>query len=106
MPETLVAEPPPFVADADGVMRVRGTRVTVDTILAAFALGSTAEQIVQQYPSLALADAYQVIGYYLRHSTELDAYLAKRRLDHRDSKRLNESRWPPEGIRDRLLGRR
>src|ERR1035437_3660262 len=106
MAETLTTEPIPLVADADGVMRVRGTRLTMDTILAAFSEGATAEEIAQQYPSVSLADVYQVIGYCLRHSSELEPYLARRRQEIRETKRLNESRWPPEGIRDRLIARR
>jgi uncharacterized protein (DUF433 family) len=87
-------------------MRVRGTRVTLETVLAAFAAGATPEEIAQQYPSILLADVYQVIGYWLRHSSELEPYLAQRRRDVRETRRLNESRWPPAGIRDRLLARR
>ncbi|MGH9631111.1 MAG: DUF433 domain-containing protein [Bryobacteraceae bacterium] len=102
----MTAEPAPLVAGPDGVMRVRGTRITLDTVVAAFRDGATAEEIVQQYPSISLADVYQVIGYYLRHSSELEPYLAQRRRNLRAMRELNESEWPPEGIRDRLLARR
>src|SRR6266576_3897747 len=78
MAEALTSEPIPLVSGADGVIRVRGTRVTLETLLAAFADGATAEEIAQQYPSISLADAYQVIGYYLRHTSELEHYLARR----------------------------
>jgi hypothetical protein len=40
----------PLTADAHGVLRIGHTRVTLDTVLAAFAEGATAEEIVQQYP--------------------------------------------------------
>jgi len=106
MAEVLTTEPIPFAAGPDGVMRVRGTRVTLDTVLAAFAEGATAEEIAQQYPSISLADAYQVIGYYLRHSSELEPYLARRRESVRETKTSNESKWTPAGIRERLLARR
>jgi uncharacterized protein (DUF433 family) len=106
MAKTLTMEPIPLVAGADGVMRVRGTRVTLETILAAFAEGATAEEIAQQYPSISLADAYQVIGYYLRHSSELEPYLQRRRQNIRETRISNESRWPPDGIHDRLIARR
>ena len=53
--------------DADGVLRVSGTRVTLDTLVAAFQDGATPEEIAQQYPSIPLADIYAVIGYYLNH---------------------------------------
>ena len=106
MAEALTTEPIPLVCGPDGVMRVRGTRVTLETVLAAFAEGATAEEIAQQYPSISLADAYQVIGYGLRHSSELEPYLARRRQDIREARSSNESRWPPDGIRDRLIARR
>ncbi len=106
MAEVVTTEHIPLVAGADGVMRVRGTRITLDTVLAAFRDGATAEEIVQQYPSISLADVYQVIGYYLRHSSELKPYIAQRRHNLRATRELNESKWPPDGIRDRLLARR
>ena len=34
----------------------------------------TAEEIVQQYPTLDLADIYTVIAYYLRNREDVDAY--------------------------------
>jgi hypothetical protein len=75
-------------------------------VLAAFSEGATAEEIAQRYPSIPLADVYQVIGYGLRHSAELEPYLAQRRRDIRETRTSNESRWLPDGIRDRLLARR
>ena len=106
MAEALTTEPIPLVFGPDGVMRVRGTRVTLDTVLAAFAEGATAEEIAQQYPSFSLAAAYQPIGYGLRHSAELEPYLERRLQESRETRELNESRWPPDGIRDRLMARR
>lgn len=55
----------PIQSDADGVIRVGGTRVTLDAVVAAFDAGATPEEIVQQYPSVTLADVYSVIGYCL-----------------------------------------
>jgi uncharacterized protein (DUF433 family) len=101
----VATETVPLVKDSDGVMRVRGTRVTVDTVYAAFRDGATAEEIVQQYPSIPLADVYQVIGYCLRHSSELETYLAERREAGRATRELNESTWPADGVRGRLLAR-
>ena len=53
----IAAEPIPLEADGEGVVRVGGTRVTLDTVVAAFNEGATAEEIVYQYPSLDLAAA-------------------------------------------------
>jgi Protein of unknown function (DUF433) len=68
--------------------------------------GATAEEIVQQYPSLSLADVYQVIGYCLRHPSALEAYLAQRSRSAEEVRASNECRWRPEGIRSRLQARR
>jgi uncharacterized protein (DUF433 family) len=96
----------PLTVDAHGVMRVGNTRVTLDTVIAAFADGATAEEIVQQYPSLHLADVYSVIGSYLRHTAEVDTYLQQRRAQRDAIRQQNEARFDPHGVRDRLLARR
>lgn len=102
----IVTEPLPLMTDADGVVRVGRTRVTLDTVVAAFQDGATAEEIVQQYPSLQLADVYAVIGYYLRKQPEVDAYLRQRQQQADEIRRQNEARFDPAGVRDRLLARR
>ncbi len=99
-------EPIPIHTDADGVIRVGGTRVTLDTVVAAFDAGATAEEIVQQYPSVTLADVYSVIGYYLRHQPEVRAYLTEREKEAAQVREENERRFDPAGVRDRLLARR
>ncbi len=47
----------------DGVIHVAGTRVTLVSLAEAFHEGATAEEMAQQYPSLALANVYFVLGY-------------------------------------------
>jgi len=103
---TTATEDIPFQIDADGVARVGGTRITLNTIIAAFSDGATAEEITQQYPSLNLADVYYVIGYYLRHPQEVETYLNQREAQAKIVRKQNESRFDPQGIRDRLLARR
>ena len=103
---TIATEPIPLRMDSDGVVRVGNTRVTLDTVVAAFVEGATAEEIAQQYPSLNLADVYSVIGYYLRRRSEVEAYLRERRQLADEARRENESRFDPNGVRDRLLARR
>src|ERR671924_1726864 len=96
----------PLEVDPDGVVRVGKTRVTLDTVIAAFAEGATPEEIVQQYPSLQLADVYHVIGYYLRRPSDVEAYLQRRRVQAEAIRQQNEARFDPHGVRDRLLARR
>ncbi len=99
-------EPVPLTTDVAGVVRVGTTRVTLDTVVAAFHEGATAEEIAQQYPTLRLADVYSVIAYYLRHRSSVDTYLDDRLRLSKEVRRENEERSEPTGIRDRLLARR
>lgn len=95
----------PVHTDANGVVRVGGTRVTLDTLVAAFDAGATAEEILQQYPSLALADVYSVIAYYLRHQSEVRASIT-RQQQAAHVRKENERRFDSSGVRERLLARR
>ena len=102
---TIVAESAPLNTNEDDVVLVGNTRVTLDTVVAAFLEGATAEEIIEQYPSLQLADVYSVIGYYLRRKTEVDTYLKIRQERAAQVRQENERRFNPIGIRDRLMAR-
>jgi uncharacterized protein (DUF433 family) len=62
-------------ANDDGVILVGQTRVTLDTVVAVFSQGATAGEIVYRYPSLNIADVYATIAFYLKHQSEVEAYL-------------------------------
>lgn len=96
----------PLTSDRDGVVRVGGTRVTLDTVVRAFIRGATAEEIAQQYPSLSLADIYVTISYYLLNHEEVDKYLQQRKKHAQAVKRENQKRFDRSGIRERLLARK
>ena len=100
------ARPAPLSRGPDGVVRVSGTRVSLETIVSAFDAGATAEEIVQQYPSLELSAAYAVISYVLDHRAEVDAYVAKRFDTARAIQGKIEGHSPPQGVRARLIARR
>ena len=85
---------------------VVGTRIRVATILTCYRQGMSLEEIVQQYPSLQLADVYSVIGYYLHRQAEVDAYLRDRQRQTTEVRQENAARSDPVGVRDRLLARR
>jgi len=107
---TALAEPleqaVPLRTDEHGVVRVGDTRVTLDTVISAWERGRTPEQIAQDYDTLALAAIYSVVGYYLHHRTQVDAYLGQRRRYREEVRPQNEARFPSGGIRERLLARR
>lgn len=102
----IIAEPAPLEVNVDGVVQVGKTRVTLDTVITAFLEGATAEEIVEQYPSLQLADVYSVIGYYLRHKAEVDTYFLERQHRAAEVRQEAERRFNPVGVREHLLARR
>jgi uncharacterized protein (DUF433 family) len=99
-------EPVPLATDADGTVRVSKTRVTLDVVVRDFDEGASPEEVAQRHLSLDLADVYSVFTYYLRHRTEVQAYLLDRRERSEEVRLQNERRFPPEGVRERLLARR
>ena len=98
MPTTMMSDQSIFTTDADGVRRVAGTRVTLDTVVYAFRDGATPEEIVQPYPALGLADAYEAVTHYLRHRSDVDAYIAQRETAARTVRVENERRFPAAGV--------
>lgn len=103
---SFVAQPPPIQADNDGILRVGGTRVRLETVINAFKSGCAAEEILPKYPSLNLTDIYAVITYYLWSREEVEAYLEERRRVEEAVRRENEARFPSAGVRERLMARR
>ena len=103
---TIVTEQPPLTPNEDGVIRIGRTRVMLDTVIAAFNEGATAEEIAQQYPALTLAEVYATVAYYLNHKADVDAYLRDGEQLAQQVQAENEARFNPVGVRDRLLARR
>ena len=100
------APPVPLRTDERGVLRVGKTRVPLDTVVYAFNQGASVEEIVMSYPTLDLGDVYAVVNYYLHNRTEVDSYLSLREAEASQIRAENEKRFPPNGIRARLLARR
>jgi uncharacterized protein (DUF433 family) len=96
----------PLAADEAGVIRVGGTRVSLDSVVYAFDKGATPEEIAQSFPTLDLATIYSVIGYYLQNRSEVEQYLARRLVQREELKKDTETRFDPRGVRERLLARK
>jgi uncharacterized protein (DUF433 family) len=92
----------------EGLWRVAGTRVSIDSIIHAFWRGATPEQIVQDYDPLTLAQVYGVLHYYLTHRRTVDAYLKTQdRLDKKLRGELGaEHRQFLTNLRRRMEARR
>ena len=102
----VVPQSPPIETNSNGVMLIGKTRVTLDTVVAAFDRGATAEEIVHRYPSLELADVYSAIAFYLNNQQEIKIYLEHRQQQAQETRQINESKFDSQTIRDRLLSRK
>lgn len=68
----------PLTRSEDGSVRVTGSRVTLDTLVAVFKRGNSAEQVQDGFPSLSLSQISAVLAWYLKHQTEVERYIEKR----------------------------
>ena len=105
MPQTLATEPIPLSRDADGTLRVTGTRIPLETIVRQYREGATPEEIVEDFSSLDLGDVYAVIAYYLKHRDEVEEYLDERRDAATAIRLKTKQRSRQEGLRERLAAR-
>lgn len=62
-------------AEEGEVVRVCGSRISLEDVIAGYRMGYSAEMIGKSYPWLELADIYLVIAFYLRNKKEVHAHL-------------------------------
>ena len=96
----------PLRYDDHGTIRVTGSRVTLDVLVARFEMGDTLEEIHEGFPSVSLEQINAIIGWYLDNRAEVDEYI--REQDAEAEKVLEELKNRPESIafRERLRSRR
>jgi uncharacterized protein (DUF433 family) len=93
LPETVAL---PLKKDEHGGIRVGGTRVTLDVLIACYQQGDTPETIHQAFPTVSLTDIYAVIAYYLANRDEVDAYLKQRDEEAERIRQEIEAAYTPE----------
>jgi uncharacterized protein (DUF433 family) len=65
--------------DGNGVRRVAGTRISLDSVVIGFQQGQSAEEIQRNFPELRLEQVYGAITHYLSHRDDVDVYLRQQR---------------------------
>jgi uncharacterized protein (DUF433 family) len=81
----------PLCTEPDGTIRVGNTRVTLDVVINEYLNGYTAEEIATNFDMLKASEVHLVIGYYLAHRTEVDAYLQKREAEAEELRQQMEA---------------
>ena len=105
MINTPVAVDVPLRTDSDGVIRIGATRVALHTLIGFYRIGETPEDLHEGFPTVALADIYAVIAYYLANRDAVDAYLHEIDLEADRIRREYEAKYPPQITREVLLKR-
>jgi len=96
----------PLHRDEEGSVRVAGSRVTLESIVARFKQGFTGEEIQESFPSIRLGDIYAVLAYYLKHEVEVEEYLQAQREKGKGVRGLWDERPEVLTFRERIRTRR
>jgi uncharacterized protein (DUF433 family) len=65
----------PLILGDDGTIRIKDSRVRLEVIVRQFKQGATAEQLLEDFPSLTLRDIYGAIYYYLDNTETVEDYM-------------------------------
>jgi uncharacterized protein (DUF433 family) len=96
----------PLTQGNDGVFRITGSRVTLDSIVHQFQSGATAEQIQEDFPSVSLGDVYAVIAWFLQHAHAVEDYLNEQAQAGAQVRREVEGGVDARDLREHLKRRR
>ena len=97
-----------FTCTPQGTWRIAETRVSLESVIAAFWSGSTPEEICQDFPALSLTQVYNVIAYYLNHREQIDAYIQQQQQAADQVRQTLQARHQDvlTALRQRLLAHR
>lgn len=85
-----------FLSDED--IRIKGTRIGIETVLDDYLDGISPEEIAVRYKSLTLEQVYATLTYYLRNRAKVDVYLEAWR-EYSEQARREQERNPSEVIK-------
>lgn len=60
---------------AEDAIRLKGTRVGIETVVRDYQEGASPEEIALRYPTLTLEHIHATITYYLAHQEQVETYL-------------------------------
>ena len=83
---------------SDRAIRVKGTRVGIETVVRDYQLGATPDEIILRYPTLSQLQVYAVLTYYLANQAMVEAYLDRVRQSQEEAWQ-EQQRRPSEFVR-------
>ena len=89
-----------YIEERNGGYYVAGTRVSFDSIVQCFNDGMSAETLLGEFDTLALAQVYGAIAHYLEDQDSMDAYRVRQQQRFAATRRAAEP--IPEELRNRI----
>jgi uncharacterized protein (DUF433 family) len=93
-----------FLSSED--IRIKGTRIGIETVLEDYLEGASPEEIAARYRNLTLDQVYATLLYYFRNRAQVDTYLEAWRTYTEQAWLEHQHRPSPEIIRLRELKER
>jgi len=82
----------PLEQTSDGTIRIKGTRINLESVIYSFKQGDCPTEILESFPTLSLSNIYGAIYYYLEHVDLIEQYLKDQDEESRELRRVFESR--------------
>ncbi len=70
-----------YIEQRNGGYFIKGTRVSLDSVVYAFLRGESPEGIAESFPTLSLEEIFGTLAFYMANRTILDQYLGEGRLE-------------------------
>lgn len=67
----------PYIEERGRGLYIRGTRVSLDSVVIRFQQGASPEKIVHSFPTLKLSQVYGAIAYYLENEKAITEYITE-----------------------------
>src|SRR5687767_2238834 len=65
----------PFIDERNGGYYIKGTRISLDSVVYSFERGNSPEDIQKEFPLLTLPQIYRAIACYIENKDEIKQYL-------------------------------
>jgi uncharacterized protein (DUF433 family) len=87
-----------FISDDD--IRIKGTRIGIETVLGYYLKGVNPETLAEWYPNLSLDQIFATLTYYFANRDKIDRYLAE--ADTWFDEQLRQQQKFPSPVVERL----
>ena len=81
----------PLVQWEDGSVRVRNSRVTLDTIVIQMQVGDTVAEIHEEFPTVSIMQIEEILRWYFDNKAQVDEFLEQNEAEAEEMRKEIES---------------